>query len=80
MDLVSFYQNVLSLTAPWYVDRVECHPDAKRVDIWLRHAEAVSTVRNAWLNTASATTCRSGHGVTWTPAATRHSCTPGCPG
>ena len=35
MDLVSFYQNVLSLIAPWYVDRVECHPDAKRGDLWL---------------------------------------------
>ena len=40
MDLVSFYQNVLSLIAPWYVDRVECYPDAKRGDIWLRHAES----------------------------------------
>lgn len=40
MDLVSFYQNVLSLPTPWYVDRVECYPDAKRVDIWLRHVES----------------------------------------
>ena len=35
MDLVSFYQNVLCLPSPWYVERVECFADAKRVDVWM---------------------------------------------
>ena len=40
MDLVSFYQNVLCLPAPWYVERVECFADAKRVDVWIKHRES----------------------------------------
>lgn len=40
MDLVSFYQNVLSLPAPWYVESVECFPGEKRVDVWLKHRES----------------------------------------
>lgn len=41
MELVSFYQNVLSLPEPWYVDRVACYPDAKRVDVWIKHRESL---------------------------------------
>ena len=40
MDLVSFYQNVLCLPSPWYVERVECFTDAKRVDVWIKHRES----------------------------------------
>ena len=38
MDLVAFYQRILSPPAPWHVARVECFENEKRVDVWLAHA------------------------------------------
>lgn len=40
MDLVSFYQNVLCLPDPWYVERVEYYPKVKRVDVWIKRRES----------------------------------------
>lgn len=40
MDLVSFYQRILSPPEPWFVSRVECYDNEKRVDVWLEHVPA----------------------------------------
>jgi transposase len=40
MDLVAFYQRILSPPAPWRVSRVECYDSEKRVDVWLEHVPA----------------------------------------
>ena len=37
MDLVSFYQMMVKPPLPWKVDRVEVHPEIRRVDVWLEH-------------------------------------------
>ncbi len=37
MDLVSFYQRLLSPPAPWRVSEVDLSGDAARVDVWLEH-------------------------------------------
>lgn len=44
MDVITLYEQLLHLPAPWRVERVELSPDTKRVDVWLAHDPAVPLV------------------------------------
>ena len=63
MDLVAFYQRILSPPPPWHVSRVECYDNEKRVDVWLEHAPSKFVASIAWLNALYTTMRRSVPGV-----------------
>jgi transposase len=39
---VELYQQLLGVVSPWTVKRVELSVEAKRVEVWVKHAPEVS--------------------------------------